>query len=130
MAAISEEVSGQIRAAEERLRRAMLESDVAVLDELIADDLLFTNHLGQILGKQNDLDMHASGQLRFSRLDASELRVLQIGGLPVTSVCLTLAGHLSEQPFAAELRFTRVWRRAEAGQWQLAVVHSSVMQPF
>ncbi|MEJ6004903.1 hypothetical protein WG899_05050 [Paucibacter sp. AS339] len=35
--------------AEERLRLAMLASDSVALDELIAPELLFTNHLGQVL---------------------------------------------------------------------------------
>jgi len=44
----------QITAAEERLRLAMLASNAGALDELISSDLIFTNHMGQILGKQDD----------------------------------------------------------------------------
>jgi hypothetical protein len=37
----------QIVQVEDRLRTAMLRSDVAALDELLAPDLIFTNHLGR-----------------------------------------------------------------------------------
>jgi len=35
--------------SEARLRQAMLRSDLNVLDELLAPDLIFTNHLGQVM---------------------------------------------------------------------------------
>ncbi|MCL6484569.1 MAG: nuclear transport factor 2 family protein, partial [Janthinobacterium lividum] len=41
----------QVLDAEERLRLAMLASDVAALNILLADQLLFTNHLGHLLSK-------------------------------------------------------------------------------
>ncbi len=41
-------IETQITVSEERLRLAMLASDVGALDELISSDLLFTNHLGQV----------------------------------------------------------------------------------
>jgi hypothetical protein len=41
----------------------MLRSDVVVLDELLAPELIFTNHLGRVLGKEDDLAAHRSGVL-------------------------------------------------------------------
>jgi hypothetical protein len=40
-------VEAQILNAEDKLRTAMLSSDVNALDELLAPELVFTNHLGQ-----------------------------------------------------------------------------------
>ncbi len=51
----------QITDAEEQLHQAMLASDVLVLDELLAQDLVCTNHLGQRIGKEDDLSAHKSG---------------------------------------------------------------------
>jgi len=48
-------VETQIAEVEERFRTAMLSSDVNVLNELLAPELIFTNHLGQLLGKEDDL---------------------------------------------------------------------------
>jgi hypothetical protein len=41
----------RILALEEQLRIAMLGSDVGALDRLLAPELIFTNHLGQLLSK-------------------------------------------------------------------------------
>ncbi|MEO0836646.1 MAG: nuclear transport factor 2 family protein, partial [Cyanobacteria bacterium J06642_3] len=43
-------IETQILQAEERLTEAMLNSDVAALNQLLASELTFTNHLGQVSG--------------------------------------------------------------------------------
>ena len=45
-----------IETLEEKLQQAMFHSDVLVLDELIADDLGFTAHTGEVVNKQIDLE--------------------------------------------------------------------------
>ncbi len=61
---ISQYSQAKVVQLEERLRQAMLDSDVAELDTLIAPELIFTNHLGQLIGKQEDLAIHRSGALK------------------------------------------------------------------
>ena len=58
---------------EERLRLAMLNSDVATLDELISPNLLFTNHLGVLVSKEDDLSAHANKAFVFKTLDLSDV---------------------------------------------------------
>jgi hypothetical protein len=58
----------QILEAEELLRVAMLRSGVGALDGLLAPELIFTNHLGQLLGKKDDLATHESGLLKVNEL--------------------------------------------------------------
>ena len=48
-------VESQISDAEDRLRSAMLSSNVGVLSELLAPALIFTNHLGQLQGRESVL---------------------------------------------------------------------------
>ncbi|PNQ85462.1 nuclear transport factor 2 family protein [Paenibacillus polymyxa] len=45
--------NNQIIEYEEKLRKAMLASDVKILDELIHNKLIFVNHFGQML---NNID--------------------------------------------------------------------------
>lgn len=61
-----------IESLEEKLRQAMLTSDVSILDELIADDLVFTMHTGQVVDKQYDLEAHQSGIFKFTKLEVSD----------------------------------------------------------
>ena len=99
----------QIVDAEERLRQAMLSSDLAVLDELIAPELVFTSHLGQLVGKQDDLDFHRSGLFRLDALNPSEQRIRIHSEIAIVSVLMQLAGRHAGEPFAAMIRYTRVW---------------------
>lgn len=54
-------------------RQAKLASDCQALEELISADLIFTNHVGQVFGKQDDLKMHCNGVLKLHRLESSEV---------------------------------------------------------
>jgi hypothetical protein len=42
---------------------------------LLSPELIFTNHLGQVLGKADDLAAHRSGLLRIEELRPSEQQV-------------------------------------------------------
>jgi ketosteroid isomerase-like protein len=122
------DVSSQIAIVEERLRLAMLASDVGVLEELISPGLIFTNHLGQVLGQQDDVALHRSGMLRFSRMDPSETQLKTYADLCIISVRMKVAGTYGGTPFGADLRYTRVWRQDATGRWQIVAGHSSVVQ--
>ncbi|KAI9135725.1 nuclear transport factor 2 family protein [Acaryochloris sp. CCMEE 5410] len=112
---------------EERLRLAMLTSDVAALDQLLADDLVFTNHLGQTISKHDDLAFHQSGLCRFQTIEYSERRIQPLGEGVVVSVRVQWAGLYGETPFQDHLRFTRLWQRSSQDLWQVIIGHSSVI---
>lgn len=113
---------------EERLRLAMLASDCVALDELISPDLIFTNHLGQVCGKQDDLDMHRTGLLKLHTLEPSEVQVKTMSGLAVVSVRMQVGGSFDDMPFQEDLRYTRVWALSEHGSWEILTGHSSRVQ--
>ncbi len=111
---------------EERLAQAMRTSDVPVLDELLADDLLFTNHLGLVVTKQEDLDVHRSGLLRLDSLIASDRRIRTLGNVAVVAVRVQLAGSHAGNPFEGTFRYTRVWARLGV-RWRIVAAHASVV---
>ena len=117
-------VEGEIAAAEESLRRAALAGDVAALDALLADDLVFVDFTGRILGKQDDLDLHRTGAMKLHRVTFSELRIRLLDERTAHTVLRADAeGMAGGTPFSAALRFSRLWRRGERG-WQVAAIHS------
>jgi len=79
----------------------MLSSDVSALDELLAPDLIFTNHLGQLLGKEDDLAAHRSGMLKVKELTPSEQHVRPNGDVAIVSVRMQLSGMYDGSPAAA-----------------------------
>ena len=79
-------VDDQILACEAELRNAQLTGDVAVLDRLLDDLLVFTNIDGTLSSKSDDLSLHRSGRLRITRMDPSDRQLLHLGATSVVSV--------------------------------------------
>jgi ketosteroid isomerase-like protein len=120
-------VETEILEAEERLRQAMLGGDVSVLDALLAPELIFTNHLGQVLGKEDDLNAHRSGLVKITELAPSDRQVLIKADVAVVSVQVHLAGSYAGVAAEADFRFTRVWARSTDETWQVIAGHSSIV---
>ncbi len=98
---------------------------------------IFTNQTGQVLNKQDDLDLHRTGALRLESLAFSDYRLRR---LDETHVLVTLRaeaeGRAGGQPFTTALRFTRVWQRQDGskdrdrqhgGAWQIIANHCSAV---
>lgn len=119
-----------IEALEEKLQHAMLASDVAVLDELIADDLVWTMHTGFVGNKQYDLEAHQSRIFRFTKLEISDRQIHPFSNdCVVVTLQAAIAGTLSGQTFSETYRFTRVWLQRQ-NRWQIAAGHVSQIVPL
>ncbi|WP_089155451.1 nuclear transport factor 2 family protein [Micromonospora sp. NBS 11-29] len=118
-----------LRAAERRLQQAQLRSDVAELDRLIDDRLVFTGPDGSLYAKQDDLHAHRSGRQTMTRVDEEDLAALVVGGTGVTWFLGTLAGTLAGEPFVARVRYTRTWILDEDTGWRLIAAHVSPAEP-
>ena len=112
---------------EERLRQAMLTSDVAELDALIAPELLFTSYLGQLITKQQDLEMHRSRVLQLTELTPSDPHIQLHDRFAVVSVQMHLVGSYDGTPIDQHIRFTRVWAISSVGVWQIVAGHASLI---
>lgn len=104
----------------------MRTSDVPVLDELLADDLLFTNHQGVVVTKQEDLDVHRSGLLKLDSLVASDRSIRQLGPVAIVAVRVQLAGRYANDPFEGTFRYTRVWA-LQGERWRIVAAHASAV---
>ncbi|MGP8226450.1 MAG: nuclear transport factor 2 family protein [Terracidiphilus sp.] len=125
---MNEEMEAKIIAAEEQLRIAMLNSDLRALDELLAPELIFTNHLGQRLGKKDDLDAYQSGLVKVQELTPSERHIQLHENMAVVSVRMRLSGSYNGSTANGDFRFTRVWS-AVAGEsrWHIVAAHASLV---
>lgn len=100
---------------EERLRTAMLTSNVSELDALIDDRLCFIGPDGEVYGKADDLESYRSGAKRLTRIDIEDVLIEQYGSTAITVVLANLAGILSGQAFQGRFRYTRTWVRGDLG---------------
>ncbi len=119
----------QIVELEERLRLAMLRSDTDVLNELIAPELIFTNHLGQLIRKQADLDFHQSGVLQLKEFFPSEQQIQLNQGFAIVSVSMHLLGTYESKPIDFNIRYTRIWAASASGAMQIVAGHASAISP-
>jgi ketosteroid isomerase-like protein len=119
-------IDDEILACEAELRHAQLSGDVAGLDRLLDDLLMFTNIDGTLASKSADLLLHRSGRLRITRMDPSDRQLLHLGATSVVSVRMNAEAVMDGVPVTATLRYTRIWHKRPDG-WRLAAGHMSTV---
>lgn len=108
---------------EAELRSAQLAADVAELDRLISEDLLFTGPDGQLGTKAADLAAHRSGVVRIREHVPRELRIRRLGAeVAIVALCTDLSVEVNGSPVRGTYRYTRVWAR-EGSAWRVAGGH-------
>jgi hypothetical protein len=96
--------------AEDQLIAAIKSNDVAALDVLLHEDLLFATPTGQIVTKAADLESH---RLKTMTVDHAETTVEDIslfGDTAVVSVFLRTSGSMLGQPVSGDFRYIRTWK--------------------
>lgn len=117
-----------IVALEAELRRAQLDADVATLDRLIADELLFAGPDGQLGTKAEDLAAHRSGAVRIRQHEPEELRARAVGeDVRVVSLRTRLTVEVDGALVSGVYRYTRVWGREHGGPWRIVAGHVSAV---
>ena len=124
---MSQIIETEIKACEEELRAAMLKSDTDLLDRLLLPDLIFTNHLGQLMTKEDDLNAHRSGLVKIDRIELGDLQIKSMGSVAVVTVQARIQGSYRGESSENEFRFTRVWSKNTNNNWQVAVAHSTLV---
>ena len=105
------------------IRQAMLASNVSVLNELLAPEIIITSHLGELLAKQDDLAAHESGSIEINELKPSEQHIQIHGEVAIVSVRMQVSGSYNGSPANGDFRFTRVWAVSSSGTWQIVAAH-------
>ena len=118
----------EIVGLEARLRAAQLDADVAALDALLAETLLFTGPDGTLGTKQQDLAAHGSGAVRFREHVPEELRVRRVGSdVALAALRARLAVTAGGTLIRGTCRYTRVWARENGGPWRVVGGHVSAV---
>ncbi len=111
--------------AENKLFSAQLVSNVAILDQLLHDDLIAVAPTGQIVTKEMDLNSHRAKTMIIE--DAStEIDDIKItGDTALSIVTMTAKGKMMGTPLEGKFRYFRVWKRFDDN---LKVIGASFMQ--
>ena len=108
-----------VRDLEARLRLAQLASDVATLEQLIADDLLFAGPDGALVSKADDLAAYRDKMLCITAHQPEDLQVRAVrADVLLVSLRARVSGSYAGAPFSALSRYTRVWAKGDGG-WRI-----------
>jgi ketosteroid isomerase-like protein len=109
----------EIRDVEMQLQQAMIKNDVQALERLIHDDLVFIDVEGNVQGKRDDIDSHASGAMVQTAVEFVEQPVMQLHGeTAVVAVKAHVKAQLQGNPVEALCRYLRVWLFQDE-RWQI-----------
>lgn len=104
-------LEAEIVAREDALLRAITTNDVALLDDLLHDDLLFNGPDGETGTKAQDLANYRSGGIQLRRAESSDRLVSVIGDDVVVAVTVALEGNYLGARVDGRYRYLRVWKR-------------------
>jgi hypothetical protein len=105
-------LEAEVVAREDALLGAITTNDIALLDDLLHDDLLFNGPDGQTGTKAQDLANYRSGGIQLRRADASDRLVRPIGDVVVVAVTVVLEGSYLGVRVDGRYRYLRVWQRS------------------
>lgn len=119
-------LNDEIVEAEENLRLAMISSDIEALNQLLSRELMFTNHMGKILSKSDDLAAHKKGDFKISSLSLTDQMIKTAGDVVIVSAHAKILGSYKGEVTSGNFRFTRVWKKFES-TWQVLAGHASTV---
>ena len=110
----------EIIALENRRVEAMTKGDANALDEILADDLIYTHSTARIDTKASFIEAITSGRSNYRSVERKDVNVRQFGDSAVVTGHAKF--HVGDNKF--EARFIDVYAKRN-GSWQMVAWHSN-----
>jgi len=114
----AQERTEQVRATQAARFQAMLNADVAALNNVLADDLVYAHTTGTIDSKSSMIDNIGSGAVNYERIDPTDVRIRLYGDVAVVTGSANLRVRVGDQIHQVFIRFIEVYV-ARDDHWQL-----------
>lgn len=126
----AEEVVRQVTAVEAALQKASFASDIKTLGSLLDESFTWTLSTGEVMTRQQLLDLLGSGRLKYSKLETNSITISPYGDAAVARGVTTRQrsaipgsdGKGDPAPFTADYTITFV---NKGGSWMAVAMHSS-----
>jgi ketosteroid isomerase-like protein len=115
----------EIDQLEEVWRQAVLKSNSAAMDSLLADDYLAITAAGTLQTKDQALDNLRSGRTHFTTLDISDRKVRFYGTTALVTSLAEVQGTTGDGDMSGSYRYTRVYVRDVQGAWKIVSFEAS-----
>lgn len=109
----------EIDQLEEVWRNAVLKSNTAELDSLLADDYIAITPAGTLQTKDQALASMRSGMVRFTSIELSDRKVRFYGTTALVTSRAEVVGAAPGGNITGSFRYTRVYVRDERGVWRV-----------
>ncbi len=103
---------------------AMAEKDIATLNELIADDLVYTHSSARLDTKQSLIGNMESGSTVYTSVVPSDVKAQDLGDTVVLTGACRISVNSGGRPNSFGVRFTDVYAR-RGGRWQMVTWQST-----
>ena len=110
----------EIIALENRRFEAMTKADVQALEEILADDLVYTHTTARLDTKASFIEAVKSGRLNYKSFEREDVKVRQFGDTAVVTGQAKI--HVGDNKF--EARFLDVYAKRN-GAWQMVAWQST-----
>ena len=113
-----------IIALDHRRMTAMAEKDIATLNALLADDLIYTHSSARLDTKQSLIGNMRSGATVYNAVEVSDVKAQDLGSAVVLTGVARIRVTSNGQPNAFAVRFTDVYAN-RGGNWQMVTWQST-----
>jgi ketosteroid isomerase-like protein len=104
--------------------QAMAQKDVATLNDLLADDLIYTHSSARIDTKQSLVGNMQSGATVYNSVEPSDVKAQDLGSAVVLTGVAKIQVTSGGKPNAFGVRFTDVYAN-RGGKWQMVTWQST-----
>ena len=103
---------------------AMAQKDVATLNALLADDLVYTHSSARLDTKDSLIGNMESGSTVYTHLEPSDVKAQEFGDTVILTGTAQIGVTSNGVPMSFAVRFTDVWVK-RGGEWQMVNWHST-----
>ena len=115
----------EIDQLEETWREALLKSNTAAMQNLLADDYLAITASGTLQTKDQTLASLRSGRMHLTTLEISDRKVRFYGTTALVTSLAAVQGTTEDGELSGSYRYTRVYVRNAQGAWKIVSFEAS-----
>jgi len=108
--------------------RAMTTADTAVLERLMADDVVYTHSSGRLDSKKSFIASIAGGTVKYRRIDRKDVATSLREGFAFLTGAIEIDVETGGKLLHLNLRFSNVWEPTAKG-WQQILWQSTPIAP-
>ena len=119
MSQMPDDTEQRLRKAVEEWAAAELRADTAFLERTLADDFIGIGPRGFMLSKEEWIQRHRSGDLKYQSLSVDDVKVRVYGDAAIVTGSESQKAKYRDQDVPGQFRTTLVWVK-QSGRWLLA----------